>query len=67
MAPKCMGNHIMYRSAYLKGPDYSDYFCNQCKKSGNSERWMCAHCSQNICFECVAIEGLCREGSEGKS
>jgi hypothetical protein len=58
-APSCRQGHSMHVSLHVVGPYKAGYFCDKCNASsakghlgGSLERWFCAKCHHDLCFEC---------------
>ena len=61
-APMCSsGRHAMVVSAF-DGGNYAGngFCCDTCERPGmhGTERWFCATCTSDICFECVSRDGV---------
>lgn len=50
--PLCENGHKMKMSDYCGGGYRNGWVCNDCRKNGNSARWLCLPCNDDYCFKC---------------
>jgi len=51
-APCCQNGHVCVASDFAEGRYAKGWKCSICRTAQRGERWFCAKCNDDLCFEC---------------